>query len=294
MLNPPEFEPSPDMLTGCSEPTHEEVMAFTTYCQENTSSFHLLGVKQYDTGQVIPYDDPSLQKFLDDRITYASKKNIKIIQPASCYINQGSLGSCAGASGTGAQMSSVYNHRYFGIPAVHERLNCSAAYLQARGRWGSGLSIVKFQHTLMEFGNATARVAGEYTTRAPGTLKGFDNKDYQIWSCNCETVAQVCKFLKAGVAVAFASNQMPKGVKNGRVTGWRGCSHAMMFSGYNHDIADPFYGLYRWTNSWGKIYDDADGGWGCWMDKKEMDVFNMCGRYGLPYAIIGAEFKVGI
>jgi len=284
----------PEMYNGCLEPTPEEVMAFTTFCEANTSSFNLLGAKQYDMGQVVPYSDAMLQKFLDDRITYAKQKRIKIVQPASCYINQSTLGSCTGSSGTGAQMSTVYNNRYFGIPATHERLNCAVAYLVARGRWGGGLALPKFQQTLMEFGNASVKSAGEYSTRAPSTTKGFDNKSYQVWTCNCENLTQVCKFLQAGIAVAFGSSTMPNSVKKGRTTAWRSCAHAMQFSGFNHDTADPFCGLYRWVNTWGKIYDDADGGWGCWMDETEMKKFSMFGKYGLPYAVLGAEYKIGI
>ena len=136
-----DFNPSDILLNGCLEPTHEEVLAFTTYAESHTSNFHLAGAQQYKKGQVVPFDDAGLQKWLDERVAYAKEKRIKITQPATCFVNQSTLGSCSGASATGAQMCSIYNHRYFGIPALHERLNCAIAYLKARGRWGSGLSL---------------------------------------------------------------------------------------------------------------------------------------------------------
>ena len=289
-----EFIPSTEMLNGCIEPTAEDILAFATYAESHTSNFHVLGAEQYAEGQIVPFDDPILQKWLDERIEYASQKRIKIIQPAECFINQSKLGSCSGASGTSGQMCSIYNHRYFGIPALFERLNCSIAYLKARGRWGGGLAISAMQRTLMEFGNASVKSAGEYSIQAPRTIQGFDNLEHQIWTTNCENKKQVVKFLKAGVAVAFGSHTCPQIVRRGRAISWRKANHAMQCSGYNHDTNNEFFGLYRWHNTWGKIYDDLENGWGCWLDDSELDRFSMFGRFGLPYAIFGAEFKLGI
>ncbi len=289
-----DFVCTDEMLNGCLEPTVEDVMAFDTYAANHTGKFHLLGAEQYTEGQIVSYSDTALQAWLEERISYAEENRIKIIQPTSCLINQSSLGSCSGASATSAQMCSLYNHRFFGIPAAFERLNCSIAYLKARGRWGSGLSISAMQRTLMAFGNATVASAGEYSTRAPHITSGFDNKEHQIWTCNCENLEQVCKFLRAGVAIAFGSHTCPQIVRNGRAQSWRKANHAMQLSGYNHDTGDEFFGMYRWSNTWGKIYDDPDNGWGCWMEESELNKFSMFGRYGLPYAVFGNEFKIGL
>ena len=273
---------------GLVPPTDEECQEFDLYCSSNTSPFSVLGVEQFSSGQVVEYTDPSFQDFLDKRIKFAAAQKMKICPTTAQYINQSSLGSCTGASGTTGQMSAVYNSTLFGVPAIVPRLNCSVAYLKARGTWGSGLSIVKFQKIVMEFGNASVESAGEYSTRSPGKTTGFDNLQYQCWTCNLKNKEQVVKVSMAGIPVCWGSGVIPVTASNGKITKTKSGAHAQCFNGFDHGT-----GMVRFTNTWGRYYPgDSENQWGLWVYPDEIDRLQIFARFGAPYAIVGQEFKL--
>jgi len=79
---------------GLLPPTEKDNQEFDLYCSSNTSPFSVLGVEQFDSGQIVEYSDPSFQDFLDKRIEFAASRKLKIIPTPAQHINQSSLGSC--------------------------------------------------------------------------------------------------------------------------------------------------------------------------------------------------------
>lgn len=280
------------MEQGCLIPSEEELMDFAVFAAANTSPFSVLGAEQYNGGQLCAFDDPDLQEWLDRRIDWAKTRQLKISAPVSCLINQSSLGSCSGASATSAHMTAIFNNTLFGVPCEVSRLNCGVAYLKARGSWGSGLSITKMQQTLMQFGNASAASAGEYSTRSASnkgnTTSGFDNDQFQCWTVKADTADKVERLLQAGIPVCYGSNNIPSKIVNGRIQGYKRGSHAMHFGGYDWKT-----GLIRWNNSWGKQYGgDLENGWGAWLTKDELRNTGCFGGYGSPYGILAPEYRI--